>query len=543
MVIFLRDTSGVYFNLKAEELSDYAKNFEGFVLGKLDGSESHSLESIGRLVADHGYLIANAVVNPGTYVFSRVSSGTERLCLPVVLPSGWSLQVFISMVPTDDKGIGRRADFDGAAMVFDRPENGFSPDRPDLRILEVTRQALVRGNNVIDANAMTLLLSGKFENPMMGLIAAHLLLLAKKPDLVLVQEVIMNTGNLIGQNYPDVLVLSWKVRQLGGGAELSNARTLVESIKEPPMLQLSWHYLMEAYRSLPNANVFDKAISKMAGQLISSSVWVSWLESPDYQSLPGGTSESTVLGGLRVELKVEPSMEDTGEFQVLAPGRSSDSSRGEDAVSTSPVTYGPSVSAEERPGSALGFGVIRLTDVIHRGATRVRSKLFNWLGIVDAGAFKAMSADRLRAECIKIGLSDVDIAALGEVVEKLDITVRRNLQNFKADAAVRLFEALVEQVDWRSVVSRLKLETRLGVDSQPLPPLQRQLLLSLKAVREQFDDEGKLSGDAVARRLGISDVPLKAIVKDLILLFHLATKPNSEQLSSSAKAAEQTSES
>jgi hypothetical protein len=478
VIIFLRDTSLVYFNLTADQATSYGKNFEGFVLSKLDGGEPHPLEAIGKLVVDRGYLIASVAVTPGTYVLSRVSSGAERLCLPLVVPAGWSLQVFVSMVPIEDASDSRRADFDGAAMVFDRPDNGFRPDRPDLGVLEVTRQALARGHNVLDTKAMTDLLYGKFENPMMGLLAAHLLLLAKKPDLKLAQEVVTNTGNLIGANYPDLLILSWKLRQLQGTTDVSDANELVESVKGPPMLQLSWHYFMEAYRSLANKGGLDKGISKMASQLVTSSVWVSWLESADYQSVTVGATE---LGAKDTNSTLP---QDT-KFNEI----------------TSTIARGISYFSKKAQDALEGFN----ND--------------------NSGELKDSYRDVIN-----------DVLGLKQEQTQALISILKKGQQVEPDDVALIFETLVVRIDWKSVVGHLKSVALSGMESHPLTPLQRKLILSLKAAREQFDEDGRLPDIAIWRQQSHPDVPLNAIYSSLKSLIMIAANSDNEHISRFAKA-------
>jgi len=509
LVIFLRDPSLVYFNLAADQIEAYRKNFEGFVLSKLDGSDPRPIESLGTLAADHGYLIASVAVTPGTYTLSRASSGNERLCLPLVVPAGWSLQIFVTMVPTDnsavDSALSRRADFDGAAMVFDRPGAGFSPDRADLRVLEVTRQALARGHNVVDANTMDALLFGKYENPMMGLLAAHLLLLSKNADLQLAQKVVTNTGNLIGADYPDLLVLSWKLGQLLSAADAPDAKTLVEKMKGPPLLQLSWHYFMEAYRTLFDKDILDAGLTKMAGQLVSSSVWVSWLENIDYQSAPAEAIGS--VGSIAATASSAPKM--GNEFR---PARHAPSA--------------PAPSASPKSMGSLSFGKGDLANVVLRSARFVTGKVTDWL---DATT----------------GLRNLKLPTLAtpkEALPDVDTThtdLRQKLQNVGADAAAHIFATLVERVDWKSVVGQLKSATLFGAKPRPLTPLQRQLLLSLKAAREQFEDEGKLPEDAAGRRMKISDVPVHAILNDLNLLFTIASNLDKARPAGTAKTVAQ----
>ncbi len=496
ILVFLRDPSLVYFELKPDETETYRKNFEGFVLSNLDGSDPHPLETIGLLDATHGYLIASATVNPGTYILSRVSSEHERLCLPLVVPAAWSLQVFVTMSPAGDSAIARLADFDGAAMVLDKPNTTFSPDRPDLRVLEVARQALARGRNVVDNYSLAELLSGKYQNPMMGLLAAHLLLLAKTPDLTLAEKVITNTGNLIGADYPDLLVLSWKLTQLRGAANTVNppdtagAESLIDAMKAPPMLQLSWHYFMEAYRSLGGKAVLDARLSKMASQLLSSSVWVSWLESADYPS----AIRDMIAEVAAVDSAAAPPVRLS---EVFSPAPSF-------------PTRLPDIQATSKSmGGAPGLGAGDIAKTLWLGTAYVAKKLSGLLG----SKKRRLTLEQAPAAPPQATASEY---------EELRHALLAKAGHIGAHLAAHYFKVLVEHFDWKEVVGHLKSVSLLGGKARPLTPLQRQLLLSFKAAREQFDDEGTLSEEAIAHWLTIPDVPTQSVLDDLTMLYLIA---------------------
>lgn len=51
-----------------------------------------------------------------------------------------------------------------------------------------------------------------------------------------------------------------------------------------------------------------------------------------------------------------------------------------------------------------------------------------------------------------------------------------------------------------------------------LSPLQRGLLLSLKAAREEFEEYGSISEDSLAQWSGAPDVPSEALVENLQFL-------------------------
>lgn len=278
LVLFLRDPSKDYFGFNQDDLAAYAESFRGFVLRDWGGRFSYPLEQIGALHADEGYLIVVAEVDPGAYVLVAPARANQALCIPLVVSPDWSLQVYVSMDETRGKATRRKANLDDAAIVFDRQGNTFSPWREDLKLLETARHALARGHNILDESSMRELLYGKFENPMMGLIAAHLLLLGRQPDLKLADMVVGNTAQLIGADYPDLCALRWKLESLKAGSlSAEAARTILEKVRLPPMLRLSWDYLVEASRTFPFAMPFNEAPYHLASHVVSSSTWLSWV--------------------------------------------------------------------------------------------------------------------------------------------------------------------------------------------------------------------------------------------------------------------------
>lgn len=495
-VVFLRDPSTVYVNLSPETLDTYRKNFEGFRISNLDGGDAHALEEIGQLHVGQGYLIANAVVNPGTYALSRVSTGNERQCLALVVPAGWSLQVFVTMAASIDSDLTRNADFDGAAMVLDRPDAGFWVDRPDLRVLEVARQALARGHNVVSDYSLQELLSGKYQNPMMGLLAAHLLLLDKEPDLDLAQKVITNTGNLIGPEYPDLQALSWKLAQMRGSADTSAAQALVNAITGPPMLQLSWRYVMDAYRSLGDKAVLDNKVSALAGQFIASNVWTAWLENAEYVSARPAVPPPAIDGNIIAKHV------DANEATYASP------------VPSPPASLPP---ADLDVGPRRGARSVSVRNVVLRGAAYVKFKVAAWLGKAGPSATQAPAAPPVPP------LSDAELGTLREVL-------RENAGRVVSHLASSQLRMLVERVDWVHVVKQLKSASLVGEGARSLTPLQRRLLMSLKSAREQFDDEGELTPDAIERWLSTVDVPAVVAADALEVLSHFAASLNTNDL-------------
>jgi len=510
VVIFLRDPSRSYLDYSVEQKVSYARNFKGFILSTLDGITSQPLETIGTLAAEYGYLLAGATITPGTYVLSRPLSGNERLCLPLVIPQGWSVQVFVSMLPDNGSSIDRQADFDGAAILFDRPGSDFLADRLDLRILEVVRNALIKGHNILDARTMDTLLYGKYENPMMGLLAAHLLLLDKKPDLDLIQTVIKNTGNLIGATFPDVIALSWKLEQIRGTVDSHDAVTLAGSMKGPPMLQLSWHYFMEACRKLSDNTVLNIEISRLAGRLVSSSVWVSWLDSPVY----------TLASSSSVDKKASDTEHSAATTDQLTSNEDPADAKGPGSSSSIDLLKNSKIDLKDlanlKAGGSPVFSVGNISGSLFRNAGYLKDKFAGWLGVKVGSKQGKLSPPKAS----KSAITHLDDVRLDSALNKTNELLQKALQGVEIDTFDNIFQTLVEHVDWKAVVAKLKTAPPLTDQPRMLTPLQRQLLLSLKAAREQFEEEGSLSEYTIGQRLNLSDVPIHAILNDLILLLH-----------------------
>ncbi|PKO39591.1 MAG: hypothetical protein CVU33_04450 [Betaproteobacteria bacterium HGW-Betaproteobacteria-6] len=482
IVIFLRDPSCIYFDLakemetlegeaKAKSLSlikQYAQNFAGFALSNLDGTSMSRLEDIGSFTPDLGYLIVSATVKPGAYALTRPAlTNEDPVCLPLVVPAGWTLQVFVSMLPDGNSTIGRLADFDGAAMLFEPPGRDFNADRPDLRTMEVLRNAIVSGHYFINEDDIQLGALEPIDNPMFFLLAAQLILHCKTPDTKRLIDMVNKVANSLGPNFPDVLILSWKLKQADGLTTSEDAEKLVSSLNQPPILQLSWHYLMEAYRSCDHRGRFDERISRLSGNLIASSVWLSWI---------GNNGDNLSQSAI--------------ELNQLTP-----------------------------VANKLQTGVVQIAK---HGIKLLQNYLLSKLGKNIEVNVPNLETSEINTETTPSSSTTKAASAFEALLFEAGVIASEKLNTLDLKVVVNLFSALAQQFDWGSLVARLRDISEAGDSSYRLTPLQQQLLMSLKAAREYFDDKGKLPLDVVFRRLNSTDVPLEAIIHDLNKLFSIA---------------------
>lgn len=141
-------------------------------------------------------------LNPGLYLLRVGGQAGFDLDQVVVASAGWQTQVFLCEL----RG---RAAATHASIHLRRPEQGFDPGSPGLRLTELTRIGLRNRRAVITPELLKELKDTEDRNPMLGLYGAHLLLMSDEPDLELVRKVVRHLRSLLGAGtHPDVEALA-----------------------------------------------------------------------------------------------------------------------------------------------------------------------------------------------------------------------------------------------------------------------------------------------------------------------------------------------
>jgi len=96
---------------------------------------------------------------------------------------------------------------DRRVMVI-RESEQFDPRSEELQAIDFAMDALQNGFKSIPKRYMHVLLSEKFNNPFMGIMALHLLVRRKEPNYDLIRIVYENTVRMLGDNSPDMKALS-----------------------------------------------------------------------------------------------------------------------------------------------------------------------------------------------------------------------------------------------------------------------------------------------------------------------------------------------
>ncbi len=178
-------------------------------------------------------------MDPGTYRL-RVDSGeagTYEWCVSTV--PGFQTQVFqrVERFPSASGDVWSPALRSASLLMVQGM--GFQPQRPGMRLTELTLQALVRGRHVLPERVIPQLLHYELQNPMLGLLAAHMFLAEEKGRTKhrrVLNEILGYLLNVMPEQ-PDVIVLQ---RFLAG----SRGKGL-PMLQHPPLLRTSWDLVTE----------------------------------------------------------------------------------------------------------------------------------------------------------------------------------------------------------------------------------------------------------------------------------------------------------
>lgn len=238
---------------------------EGLSLLALDGERLADL-SDGDQSEDGSCGGLSVELSPGTYRLRVDTSPLGVYEMFLVASPGWQTQVFLL---ADDFPAGgdrvRRASLRSASVLMARPERGFDPAADDLRLADLARIALRAGRDIASRSDHEAMQYGKFEDPMLGIYAAHLLLLAPRPDHGLIDVIAGNLEGIVG-SHADVEVLQLRSGGTGSEEELQ--------LETPPMLKSSWDLLVRASRrriSLVPPGSFN---DRIGDNVVSSNPWL-----------------------------------------------------------------------------------------------------------------------------------------------------------------------------------------------------------------------------------------------------------------------------
>lgn len=203
------------------------------------------------------YAIGAVEVDSGLYRVELALPDGSRLRRALHASPGWTTQLYMLFRDATEQSLPDLAG--GSVAIAQQPV----VHDEQARLAEIALDALTQHRAIL-SEQMRQILRDKFEQPLLGLIGAHLLL--REPDQAGLFEVVVNNlTDMLGFEHPDVSALRTK---------LSPAEAA--PVIEPPMLRASWDLLVEASGDNPELIVPNSDAAKIAEFIVPGRGWLVW---------------------------------------------------------------------------------------------------------------------------------------------------------------------------------------------------------------------------------------------------------------------------
>ena len=209
-------------------------------------------------------------VDPGVYLLRVGTEEGFELDEVVVASPGWQTQLFLCALQRAERTEGAWTDSMHTSVHLRRPEHGFDPTSPGLRLTELTRIGLRNRRAVITPELLMELKDTESRNPMLGLYGAHLLMMSEEPDLELVRKVVGHLRHLLGR-HPDVEALA---------LALGEAPATPDLFGVPPTLLRSWALVVRETAEHPDLVPRGSLAAAIGERLWGEGPWVIWKALP-----------------------------------------------------------------------------------------------------------------------------------------------------------------------------------------------------------------------------------------------------------------------
>jgi len=253
------------------------KSIDGAPVANIQESSATSQEP-GANQGPDPWAACTIAVNPGAYQLS-VDTPEGEFAQTVIAPSGWHVHIFLlqhfygadekkpNLPSTSVGAVETRPDLASAAVMLSQTQQ-FTPDGDEARLVELARLGLKEQRKVLSSE-LRQMLTAKFNDPMLGILAGHLILMDTSPDLGLLETVVNNLRGLLPTVHPDVEALSLR---------LSNNVPLEVSV--PPMLRRSWALILDATADQRAMVARGSAAAKIIGHVCAVDPWLVCVQSP-----------------------------------------------------------------------------------------------------------------------------------------------------------------------------------------------------------------------------------------------------------------------
>jgi len=280
------------------------------------------LDGKGKLLSDFstgvhhdqntGCIAVTADLEPGFYLLYRGGRGRPARYQPIWLSPYYETQVFIPA--------GERPNLEHASVFMAELGRGFDPDDEAALAAESVLAGLQRGVNLASSQQIRRLLSGKFKNPWLGILALHAMRLEPESEEGSEEmERIRNLRSIVLHNTKDMLGDHPDLRALA----LKSDKPADVPFDYPPLLWASLKLIQEHASRHAETVPPDSLTARIFDGLVSDSSWVAWRTLPRPRPVPPPDTESPAvkkidLGGISWQVRTgTPETEDELDFLDL----------------------------------------------------------------------------------------------------------------------------------------------------------------------------------------------------------------------------------
>lgn len=312
--IFARDwTSKTQDEEKTVGSEPYVHPARGLKLLDKDGVELVNFEDQSAVELNwEPWAACNVKIDPGSYILQLHAPDGSVWERTLVASPNWQTQCFLLQRYF---GESKAPDLAGATVLTRKKDLGFNPGDLELRLIELARLALINERPILSTEVEDLL-TRKFENPLLGIFGAHLLLeleqsrgRAYEPGLL--EHVVKKLRSLLKDPHPDVEALACK----------ADLRDLNYKFEMPPMVRRSWALMTHASADSSEVIPPDSLNTRIYDRILAAEPWLVW--SGEQQT----DDESPLLETLALYLEAQestaqeqrPKLRARGGFNEMVP--------------------------------------------------------------------------------------------------------------------------------------------------------------------------------------------------------------------------------
>ena len=213
-----------------------------------------------------GIQVVCIMIEAGRYLLCHEPEFGSSSALAVEAVRGWRSEYFIRVDVPSREGAEGVPDLVDCFVSMARVDSDTPRPLSESRVSEVARRSLAVRQNLLSRQEMSVLLNGKFSDPIFGLLAANVELLCERPDLHLLRVVHGNVARMLGRNNADVVALRcalYAFEPTRQGMPKLNGLS-------KPLLAASWYRLKDTAEKLKKRYEYELAPPK------GGSVWYVW---------------------------------------------------------------------------------------------------------------------------------------------------------------------------------------------------------------------------------------------------------------------------